>query len=428
MSAHQQKHPMSLIKNSWFNILGVVIPSAVAIPSMGFMARTLDREVFGLLTLAIAFLGYSVIFDGGLSRSVIREVSIHRKNSVELRNIIGSAARLSLTLGLIFSGLLIIFSENIVGWLNVTEINRSDAVVGIRYLAHCIPIVLLNAVLTALLEGQEDFRSVNLIRIFGFTLVFLLPVLFTYFSDSFSIMACGLLIARTLMLGLTYRLFYLSANSHPIAFSRQSLVRLYRFGGWLTISNIVGPIMEYFDRFIIASTKGSAVVIYYTAPAELTTRLLSVPGALSRSLFPAISHGSSTNTKALVLKAAIYQLFVVFSISSFVLLFSYDILRLWLGIDFATRSREILIWLIIGFIFNGLATIPFTHLQAMGKSRLTAMIHLAEFGPYLILIFTFTSNFGLVGGAIAWSMRATIDCLIMSYFSYQSLYCNYEIK
>jgi O-antigen/teichoic acid export membrane protein len=53
------------------------------------------------------------------------------------------------------------------------------------------------------------------------------------------------------------------------------------------------------------------------------------------------------------------------------------------------------------------------------------MIHLAEFGPYLILIFALTSNFGLIGGAIAWSTRAIIDCMIMFYFSHQSLYRNH---
>jgi O-antigen/teichoic acid export membrane protein len=343
---------MSLIKNSWFNVLGVAIPSLVAIPSMGFMARTLDREVFGLLTLAVAFLGYSVIFDGGLSRSVIREVSIYRKNKEELLRIIGSAARLSLILGVFFSVLLIVLSENITGWLNVTDIHRDDAVDGLWYLALCIPIVLLTAVLTALLEGQEDFRSVNLVRVFGFTLVFLLPPLLISLSSSFSTMACGLLMARVLMLALAYRIFYISLGAHPVAFSRTALVRLYRFGGWLTISNIIGPIMEYFDRFIIASTNGSAVVVYYTAPAELTMRLLSLPGALSRSLFPAINNGASADTKLLVLRAIAYQLVVVLAISSFVLLFSYDILRLWLGIDFALQSRDVLMLFMVGFFFN----------------------------------------------------------------------------
>lgn len=419
---------MSLIKNSWLNILGLAVPSLVAIPSMGFMARVLDREIFGLLTLAIAFLGYSVVFDGGISRSVIREVSIYRDNRAELLNIIGSAIRVSLGLGFFFAALFIAFSETIIGWLNVTEIHRRDAIEGFWYLAPCVPVVLLNSVLMALLEGKEKFRSVNLIRSLGFSFVFLIPLLLIPFSDTFTVMAQGLLVARTLMLFMTYGLFYLDIRSHPVAFSQETFERLYKFGGWLTISNVIGPVMEYFDRFIIASARGSAVVVYYNAPAEMTARLLSVPGALSRSLFPAISHREPEEVRALVLRAAGYQLVVVAAISSFVLLFSHDILRLWLGNDFALRSRDILMWLMAGFFFNGLATIPFTYLQALGNSRLTAMIHLAEIGPYLILIFTLTSQFGLVGGAVAWSTRATIDCLLMYYFSHRYMYRENELE
>uniref|UniRef100_UPI00124F8D50 oligosaccharide flippase family protein n=1 Tax=Acinetobacter ursingii TaxID=108980 RepID=UPI00124F8D50 len=64
---------MSLIKNSVYNIAGFIVPTLVAIPTLGILARQLGVEKFGLFTLAFAVVGYASIFDGGVTRAVIRE-------------------------------------------------------------------------------------------------------------------------------------------------------------------------------------------------------------------------------------------------------------------------------------------------------------------------------------------------------------------
>lgn len=413
---------MSLLRNSWLNLIGLAVPSLVAIPAMGFMARTLERETFGLFTLALAFLGYSAIFDGGLSRAVIREVSIHRGNTEETRHILGSAVRISFTIGLLVSLLIVMSSDALTHTLNVTTASFEDARIGVVILAFCVPLVILNATLMALLEGREEFGAVNIIRATGLSLVFLIPVFVTLHDHAFKSLAMGLVFARLMMLCLTYSLYFRSARFHPTAFSRDTLIRLYQFGSWLTVSNIISPVMEYIDRFVLASIRGSATVIYYTAPAEMTTRLLSLPGAISRSLFPAVSRSMKNEVRHLVLRALRYQLMLVSGITALVMLFAGEILQVWLGEDFAIHSRDVLMWLMVGFFFNGLATIPFTHLQASGHAKVTAMIHLAEVGPYLLLLGTLASNFGLTGGAAAWSIRVFVDFLLMSFYSWKTLH------
>ena len=413
---------MKFIKNSWFNIIGVAIPSIVAIPVMGYMARTLELEIFGLFSLALAFLGYSAVFDGGLSRAVIREVSIHRGNSEEIRLIVGSAARASVIIGLIVTLIIVVLSGKLTRMLNVSAEIFNDTQIGIVILGFIIPLVILSASLMALLEGCEEFGLINIIRSIGLSLVFLIPFLLTFYDQSFKSMSFGLFFARLIMLFLTYSLYIRSARFHPTGYSRSTLIRLYRFGGWLTISNIISPIMEYVDRFVLANIRGSATIIFYTAPAEMTTRLLSLPGAISRSLFPALSNNSENDGRALLLHAIRYQLILVTCTSAFVIIFASEILEIWLGGEFAVHSRDVLIWLMVGFFFNGLATIPYTHLQASGLARVTAMIHLAEVGPYLVLLVLLTMHLGMIGGAMAWSIRVLFDFILMSFFSWKNIY------
>lgn len=313
-------------------------------------------------------------------------------------------------------------SDALTHTLNVTTASFEDARIGVVILAFCVPLVILNATLMALLEGREEFGAVNIIRATGLSLVFLIPVFVTLHDHAFKSLAMGLVFARLMMLCLTYSLYFRSARFHPTAFSRDTLIRLYQFGSWLTVSNIISPVMEYIDRFVLASIRGSATVIYYTAPAEMTTRLLSLPGAISRSLFPAVSRSMKNEVRHLVLRALRYQLMLVSGITALVMLFAGEILQVWLGEDFAIHSRDVLMWLMVGFFFNGLATIPFTHLQASGHAKVTAMIHLAEVGPYLLLLGTLASNFGLTGGAAAWSIRVFVDFLLMSFYSWKTLH------
>jgi O-antigen/teichoic acid export membrane protein len=65
------------------------------------------------------------------------------------------------------------------------------------------------------------------------------------------------------------------------------------FGGWLTVTNIVGPLMTYMDRFFIGAMLGLSAVTYYVTPYEVLSRLQMLPQAIMGVLFPAMAaaHG-----------------------------------------------------------------------------------------------------------------------------------------
>ncbi|EOS1484615.1 oligosaccharide flippase family protein, partial [Escherichia coli] len=81
----------TLIRNSILNLSGYIIPTLVAIPALGYMARELGPELFGVYTLAMALVGYASVFDFGLTRAIIREIAIYRDDIVEKRKIISTS-------------------------------------------------------------------------------------------------------------------------------------------------------------------------------------------------------------------------------------------------------------------------------------------------------------------------------------------------
>ena len=87
------------------------------------------------------------------------------------------------------------------------------------------------------------------------------------------------------------------------------------------------------------------------------------------------------------------------------LLYSGLVLKIWFGENYQINSFNILNVLLIGFFFNALAMIPFSAIQALGKSKITALIHCAELVPYLALLYFMVEKYGLLGAAISWSIR-----------------------
>jgi len=81
--------------------------------------------------------------------------------------------------------------------------------------------------------------------------------------------------------------------------------------------------------------------------------------------------------------------------------------------------------MIVGFFFNCFSQIPFANIQAFGKAKYTAYIHMLEFIPYMILLFVFTKQFGIVGVAFLWTARVIVDFILLYYMSHR---CNILMK
>lgn len=405
---------MSLIKNSIYNIAGFAIPTIIAIPALGLLARQLGLENFGLFTLAFAVIGYASIFDGGVTRAVIREISIFRDNVVEQNKIISTASNTVVVLGVLAGFLLYIFSSELINLLKVSISNVDDVIYAFKLMAFIIPVYLLNQIWLAFLEGHELFFNINIQRTISSSVLAILPPIFCYFEPTLSNAILGLVVGRVFSFIITLILCRKIIIDSGFIFYSDTFKRLMAFGGWITISNIISPIMVYFDRFVISNIMGASKIALYTAPAEGVSRLGNVPFALARALFPKLSYCTDEVERTKLEK----QSYLIISIVCLPLviigiIFSKFIMVTWMGGEYAGIPSTVLQILLVGFFFNALAQIPFSLLQSKGKAKTTALVHLIEISPYLILLFYMTHQFGIIGTAIAWSARMFVDLLVL---------------
>lgn len=407
---------MKIYKNTLINILGLAIPSLVAFPAMGYMGRALGVEKFGLYMLAFSLVGYAGIFDLGLTRAVIRAIAINDDDKKKNRAVIGTASWTVVALSLVAGGLIYIYSGYLAQILKVSEGSHSDAIRSFHILAFVIPPFLLGLVWFSYPEGSQDFITLNICKSISGVFISIIPVCIIIYKPSLESAVLGLLLARLLALLIAYIPCKQGLGRGFFRYEWRVLKELFSFGGWVTISNIISPIMVYSDRFILSHFIGADKVAFYTAPSEAVARMSIIPGALARTIFPFLSKLQADGISE-AKKANKILLGTVILMSLPIFIMAKPILDLWLGNIYGEESTNILRVLIIGFIFNSIAQIPFSHIQACGRSKITAAIHLIELIPYLLVLIALVYWKGLLGAAIAWTLRVTIDYGIMVFFS-----------
>ena len=411
---------MSLVKNSIYNIVGFAIPTIFAIPCLGILSRWLSMEEFGLFTLSFAILGYASIFDGGLSRAVTREIAIYRNNNIEKIKIIGTSNFFIFIFSLIASLSLFIFADNLADFLKVSSLKYDLVVDSFKLLSISIPLYLFNLIWIGYLEGVENFFIVNLQKSIGNTLIVLFPVLFCMYEKNIFFAFLGIFIGRLISFLITLFICRIELIRSKLKIDKFVAVRLFKFGGWITVSNLVSPLMVHMDKIIVSNILGANKVSAYSAPAEGVSRLVNVPIAITKVLFPKISAAKTLKEqKELETKSYIIIALICAPIVVICYVFAKEIMAIWMGEAYGVASENVFKILIIGFYFNALAQIPYTILQSKGFSKYTAYIHLLEVVPFLVAVYFATEAYGLIGAALVWSARVCIDLILLLFLNYK---------
>lgn len=418
---HHLLREQLLIRNVGWNLIGNGAPMMVAIVTIPILIQELGKERFGMLALAWALIGYASLFDLGLGRALTQLVAkkLGAEDQRDLAVLLWTSLLLMLTLGVLGTAVIVLISPWLVHHaLKVPVTLQKETLRSFYLLGASIPVVITTSGLRGLLEAHQRFRLINALRIPMGVFSFAGPLLALPFSKSLTPVVGILVLSR-----------YLAFAAHAwaclrvapelrrgIVWGAQALGPLLPFGGWMTVSNIISPLMVILDRFLIGALVSMAAVAYYATPYEVATKLLFIPTAVMGVMFPAFSTGfvlDRHQTAGLYRKCVKYLFLILFPAVLLITGLARNGLTLWLGRDFAQHSARVLQWLAAGVFLNCLAQVPFALVQGVGRPDLTARLHAIELPCYLLTLWWLISAHGIEGAAIAWTARAAFDCLCL---------------
>jgi O-antigen/teichoic acid export membrane protein len=269
------------------------------------------------------------------------------------------------------------------------------------------------------LEANQRFDLVSKVRIPLGIFTFAAPLLVArYFSNNLADVALMLVVGRIAFLILTMWLCIKITPKlfPPLGIQLNLLKSLFSFGSWMTLTNLIGPMMVYLDRFVIGSLISMTAVAYYVTPYEVITKLWILPGALTGVLFSAFAINLVNHVERTVnqFRNAMDGIFLLMlPITMLAIVFANDGLTLWLGQDFADHSVLVFQILAIGVLINSLGRVPFVFIQAAGRPDIPARLHLLELPLYLFALWYMLEKWGVAGASIAWVLRIVLDNLVL---------------
>lgn len=406
---------MSIVRHSFYNFVGAAAPVAVSLFTVPVYLRVVGLDRYGILSLCWLVVGYFNFFDFGLGRATAQRIASLEESTNEAR------ARafwtgVSLSIGLALVSVLVAWplARLALGSIkSATPELRLEVQAALPLLIGAIPIAIMQSSLRGALEGRREFFAVNVIVSGGAVATGVVPLLAALDSGPALSILIGASLGVRLIVLLAYGLCCVRAV--PIRnFVRptgEDVRKMLHFGAWLTVSKLLS-FMVYVDRFFIGSLVGAAAVALYVIPFNLISQLLLIPSSLSNALFPRLA--ASPESKLLTRQAMLETAFLLTPLSLCVMVAVGPFLKLWIGADAAAHSTPVAWVLACGFWANGLAQLPYAGIQAAGRTDLTAKLHLAETVPYLLLLWIGLSSMGVLGAAIAWSVRAIVDFIALA--------------
>lgn len=403
-----------------WNLIGQGIPLVVAIFTIPSLVHGLGVERFGLLAIVWMVIGYFSLFDLGIGRALTQLVAQKLGEGDERRipSLVWTAMLLMLGLGLAGGVIVAVLAPLLVqSVFQITNDLHEEVLYSFYVLSVAIPFVVATAGLIGLLAAKQRFGLINLLRIpMGFY-TYIAPIGVLFFSKNLFHIALALAAGRMAFFAIhIFLCFRVMPNLSKVNIDFSFVSPLLRFGAWMTVSNVVGPLMVYFDRFMIGAVISMTAVAYYTMPYEVVTKLWIIPTAIVAVLFPAFSSSyivAPWQAASLFGRGTRYVILLMFPVILLIIVFAQQGLSIWLGSDFALRSVIVLQWLAVGVFINSVSQVSFALIQGVGRPDVTAKLHLMELLFYLPLLWWLLRFYGIEGAAIAWTARIFMDATLL---------------
>lgn len=398
-----------LSKNAIFNFLAYAVNVIVVFISIPLFAIYLGAINYGLYFLFIGLIGYYSIFDFGFSQAVTKFVSEYcsDESNKEINSIITSSFVVNFTIGFIVFCVVFLFNDSILNLLNVPPKSFQIAKTSLIITSIAFFLSAIYSVFISVFQGLLRYDITSKLNIF-----------FSIFSNTISIilLVLGFSLSEVMLNYLLFVLicifisYYLLKKILPnFTFTRNNLIstskRLFNFSFFVFANKLSNLINTNFLQFLLSSFYSPAVVPYFMVPMKLVNLIQGAIANLSNVIFPYSSSLSAKNMSDSIKNLFIKSTKIIFSFSFplyiFMCFYAFEILTLWMGADFATKSQIVLIFLTLAYFLSSITIAPTNILYGMGHSKFVGILSLILLPINLTLQIILIKFFSYNGAAIA---------------------------
>lgn len=416
------------LPNVLLNFLPFVLTAVVGLFMVPFFIRKLGIVGYSVIPLALSMTGYVTLISDAVSSSIGRylAVAIQRNDHEEAGKVYNTAFFGLLRIVAAAIPVIVVLSLLSPSIFNITWSDPLTVQFFFLTMFGSMIVVSWSSLFLMVLFASNRLdliglvRSVNIIIQFGLVILLLTYVApniiyigISYLLASLAFMLLGWMLMKRVQPGLRVR---------RSGYDGTRFKDMAGLGGWTIINNLGNLLFIQMSLIMVNVLYGSESGGNFGIVVSVVTMVISSTIIFSEVFAPPIYHFYSTRdyermnfVSRFSVKAA--GLVLGFPLA-FVFVFIGDILGAWVGSQFLFLSPTIM--LMIAFMVGIQSIVPaFTLALAYKKMRVPAIFSVL-FGFLnigLILIFHLTTDFGLMGVAVAWTVSMFIkNCIFMPWY------------
>lgn len=385
----------SLIKNTGIYTLTSILNSAIPFFMLPILTRYLTPKDYGIVSMFSLLTTFVIPFIGlNLNGAIARQY--YNREEINLWEYVGNCFIILLINSLLVGIVFYLFSSFISELVSFpVRMLWSVIVFSFSQFICSILLSLLQVQKRALFYGVFNIMLTSMNMIASIILVVYLGLSYTgriygmvFTVLLFSIISLIILI-KNKWIKLTIRYKYI----------KHALV----FGVPLVPHVLSGTIISMTDRFFISSMFGLATTGVYTVGYQIGTIINILASSFNNAYVPWLYERLKKNeysTKVKIVKFTYLYFLVIFALALILGIFAPMFLNVFLGESFNNSSIYV-IWIALGYAFNGMYLMVVNYIFYEQKNSLLAMVTFATAILNIVLNYFFIKRFGAIGAAQA---------------------------
>ena len=381
------------------------------------MLRLLTEEVYGVLVLIALIPTYFSYADLGMSMASTKFASeaLADHDAEKEGRIVRTAAAIAMATSIPFAAGMMIFAVPILVLSRVPEpYSRRPStalrIASLTFLLNFLCSIVNTPQLTRLRMDLNTYINAGT-RVAGLIVT---PIVL-YLGYGLVGVAAALFITNLICLfgHLLVSSHLLRGNLFSFSFDKAMIRPLLGFGGGYIAAAIAGVVLMNGEKLILTNSTSPKTLAFYWISFTLASMLTMFSSSVVQSLLPAFSQlqaeEKEDHLNSLYSTGVRLNLIWLAPVIGFLFLVAGPFLMVWAGDKYSIEGTIPFFILLAGIAFNILAYMPYSSIMAAGRTDVLAKLFWLELLPYLVLTVVLTHSFGIVGAAMAWSIRAVVD-------------------
>jgi O-antigen/teichoic acid export membrane protein len=405
-----------IARNAVWNIIGIVLQTAVAFLLAPFLIHRLGETTYGLWIVLGSLTSYFGLLDLGVRGTVGRYIAFHqaRNNQSGINETLSSALAILCVVGaLAFIGIMI----TQVFFFRLFEVpiwQQGEVRVALLLVGCQLGLAFVANAFDATLWGFQRFDILNVIDVPSAAARAVLTFWLISRGGSLIELAAVTLLV-TVAAGVVKVLMSFRENPslrlHIAHVKRPAIREIFGYGVWNCATTVTRLAQAQMTPLLIGSLLGVGLVTPYSIANRLTTLIAAVLAAATGVLTPLATalHAQQhrERQRSLFLVGGKFSLALTLFMVTPLVLLSKPLVTLWVGPSLLVAVPALVV-LALGEVLPNSQSVTNGMILAKARHRMLAYLGVAELASTAVLTIVLLKLFGLIGACYALAISATL--------------------